>query len=334
MELSGLVGSQPIGALAAFGLLRIGSRFGNLGLVRLGWRLGGEPIAVLQTEKDCDAERLVSLLVDHMHGRDRFAPFSREPDGIPAGSQEQITPADERDDLKGPPELFARLLVRACDGASAGCRECVDFLAAFASEFITAPSTGELKPTAFHMTAGQQQFLKSVRELATSLDAAANLADRKAQKRREEIRTSFQEALFGPWRYRDKSHSLGWDPGTEALYALSAVAPTDAKPKSVRAAVWLAVESLPLFPCFAVSKRLHTRGFNRTADEFRWPTWRTPISFDALRSLLALPALYESPPSIRELTGYGIERVYQTARPTDDKGRGVFRPATPVFIGS
>ncbi len=205
-----------------------------------------------------------------------------------------------------------------------------DFLAAFGSEMIAARSTGNLKPTAFDMTAGQQKFLKFVRELAASLDVTAGRGGRQAAAWPGRVRAAFAEALFGPWTYTDDFHSLGWDHGTEALYALSAIAPTDAGPKSVRAAVWLAIEALPFFPCFPVAGRLRTRGFNRQGDEFRWPIWRDPITLDVLRSLLGLSELYEDHLPSAALRARGIERVYLSARPTDANGRGVFRPAVLV----
>ncbi len=194
---------------------------------------------------------------------------------------------------------------------------------------IAARSTGNLKPTAFDMTAGQQKFLKFVRELAASLDVTAGRGGRQAAAWPGRVRAAFAEALFGPWTYTDDFHSLGWDHGTEALYALSAIAPTDAGPKSVRAAVWLAIEALPFFPCFPVAGRLRTRGFNRQGDEFRWPIWRDPITLDVLRSLLGLSELYEDHLPSAALRARGIERVYLSARPTDANGRGVFRRCQP-----
>ncbi|HXG10879.1 MAG TPA: hypothetical protein VNK04_14060 [Gemmataceae bacterium] len=328
IPLTGLVGSQPIGALAAFGLLRVCSSRAALGQVKLGWNWAAEPTAVLVTETDCDADCLVELLVDHMNGRHQFPPFcGQAPMPTPNGS-----PAEVWDDLKPSPKDFTDLLTQTRDASSASNREAVDFLAAFGCELITASSTGDLKPTAFDMTAGQQKFLKSVRELAASLTLASQVKRRKKQhgSSADPVRSAFREALFGPWTYGDDFHSLGWDPSTEALHALSAIAPTDAGPKSVRAAVWLAVEALPLFPCFPVAGRLHTRGFSRTADEFRWPIWQEPISLDALRSLFGLRDLYQTPPRSKSLCSRGIVCLYASVRETDANGRGIFRPAVLV----
>jgi hypothetical protein len=74
---------------------------------------------------------------------------------------------------------------------------------------------------------------------------------------------AFAEALWGPWRYRDRGHTLGWDPDGERQHAYEAHAPDKSPPVRVRAAVWLAFEALPLFPTAAVAGRLHVGGFDR-----------------------------------------------------------------------
>ena len=57
----------------------------------------------------------------------------------------------------------------------------------------------------------------------------------------------------------------------------------------VHAAVWLATESLPLFPCFCTGSKLATRAFRSEGRirEFCWPVWGKPVSLAALKSLLA-----------------------------------------------
>src|SRR5262249_19301816 len=122
-------------------------------------------------------------------------------------------------------------------------RATVDFLAAYGSELVT--QKGVIHTTPFDMTSGQQQFLALVAALAQ--DFRQN-----AQRTSE----AFVEALWGPWRYRDRVHALGWDPDGERLHAYEARSPTKTPARSVRAAVWLAFEALPLFPTAAVAGRL------------------------------------------------------------------------------
>jgi hypothetical protein len=322
LHLTGLKGSQPIGALAAFGLMRICSHSEEFKKARLSWSRDAGETAILLTEGKTDETSLVDCVLKHLEGRTSFLPIR----GLVNNDASQAA----WDDIKVDPDELKKRLDSVSNRATATNREEADYWSAFGSEMVTARSTGDVKPTAFHMTAGQQKFLKSLRELAESLDSMPREGEKNPQKRRDEIRNTIREALFGPWLYRDSHHSLGWDPVTEALYALSAIAPTDAGPRSVRAAVWLAAEALPLFPCFPAGRRLHTRGFNRTGDEFSWPLWfDRGCTIDALRSILALP-LYDEQPPLDLLRAYGIERIYRSARPTDANGRGQFRSAVPV----
>jgi hypothetical protein len=308
--LTGLVGSEPLGALAAFGLLRSCSGHPTLPRLRLSWTLATDWTAVLTSEGPLSSEHLLDILVERQHGR-AMAPF-----------------LIWNDDLKVAPADFAAHLRKTRDNTTSHNREDADFFASFASEIVTARSTGETKPTAFHMTAGQQQFIKSVRALASSLDSNRPRGGRETPEAvTTEIRQAFAEALFGPWRYADDHHSLGWDPSREALHALSAIAPTKAGPSSVRAAVWLAFEALPLFPCISRSKTLLTRGFDATNSALYWPIWDKPISLDTLRSLLGMSAILEPSINYDDLRSRAIRAVFRSERSTDSNGRGTLRPA-------
>jgi hypothetical protein len=188
-----------------------------------------------------------------------------------------------------------------------------------------------LKPTAFHMTSGQQRFLKQARELSASLEPLKS-----ARKRKAKIRLpseSFREALFGPWRYEDKFHAFGWDPDAERLHALQAKSPTSEKPTSVRAAVWLAVEALPLFPCAIADGVLRTRGFSRREGrtEFSWPLWKHPLPLDAVRSMLALEEVTLAKPKLKDLRARGIFSIFRARRASLQKGYSIFRAAEPCI---
>lgn len=147
------------------------------------------------------------------------------------------------DDVKVDPDLFAALLRATRPHVNLADRESTDFLAALGSECIRSQSKNEVKPTALHMTSGNQQILETLRELAKSLDATQP-AHGKASCPPSE---AFREALFEEWRPADAFSSLGYDLATEPIYALDAAAPTDTGPRGTRAAVWLTVEP---FPCF------------------------------------------------------------------------------------
>lgn len=310
LSLTGLYGTHPLGALASFGLLRVLARRGEFSQLRLGWNPAGGMHAVLYHDSPLEKEHLLDALLDHMRGRSE-APFLA------------------RDDIKLKPEEFRAFRQQATESSDP---EALEFFAAFGSEIVCARSTGDVKPTAFHLTAGQQKFLKSAREMAQTLDPNC-----KQKRTLASPREAFEQTLFGPWTYQDPVHSLGWDPGTEALHALSDRAPTDAGPVSQRGAVWLAFEALPLFPCVprqhsGGSIYLHTRGFNREATAFRWPLWAAPgITLQTLLELAALGEIYLPAPDAIKLLARGIVAVYESACHRDGNGRGTLRHARAVW---
>ena len=302
--LPGLRASTPIGALAAFGLLRVCARLALPQPVRLGWRLQQDWLAVLDFPEPVVAEALVAALAAAMPER------------------AQASELHWRDDIKMPAAEFAAFARQAQEAARPEARDTADFVAAFGSELVLAKSKPEVKPTALHMTAGQQRFLRMVRDLAQVLAADEG----------RDAGAILREALFGPWRYQDQQHSLGWDPSTERLHALRARSPTKEQASGVAGAVWLAYESLPLLPTAAVNRRLVTAGFDAEARFFSWPVWETPLRLEVVKSLLGLAELTKPEPSAQALRARGIRRVYRSQRaPMGDKGYAIFRAADVVF---
>jgi hypothetical protein len=288
--------------------------------LKLGWEPEGGRAAFLVTECESDPDRLIDELLDHMRDRHQFPLFSGRPAaGATIGE-------DGWDDVKVDPALFAALLRATRSHVSKNDRESTDFLAALGSECVTAQNKNQVKPTALHMTSGNQQFLETLRELAKSLDVTQPVHGKASCPPAE----AFREALFGEWRSADAFSSLGYDPATEAIYALTAAAPTDTGPRSTRAAIWLVVEALPLFPCFPVGRRLHTRGFDNAASRFRWPLWDRPLSLPVIRTVVGLPEVFATDPSPNALLSYGIAAVFEADRVTIGKGYGQFRPGVRV----
>jgi len=60
--LTGLVGSHPLGALAAFGLLRCCQEMDDFRGSRLGWRRVPHWFAVLETDRPATPESLITAL--------------------------------------------------------------------------------------------------------------------------------------------------------------------------------------------------------------------------------------------------------------------------------
>lgn len=313
IPLTGLIGSHPLGAMSAFGLLRVVSQVPEFYCPRLRWHLREDWTAALHTDNCVDAKKFREQLLAALVARQRTR-----------AAADYLTWGD---DIKVEPTVLAQLLNEKTNELTFGERDSVSFWAVLGSE-MARQNNGKVKPTAFHMTAGQQKFLKAVRELAVSLNPSRTPGRQETAEQIEaEIRQAFARALFDPWSRQDQLHSLGWDPATEALHALSDMAPTDAGATCERAAVWLAFESLPLFPCAPSGRRLVTRGFDEDSDYFSWPIWESPITVGTLSSLLGLAELAAPKPDIGELAHRGVVAVYRSVCQRDANGRGTFRHA-------
>lgn len=296
IELTGLVGSSPVGALAAFGLLRLCAEIEPLAHAKLGWRRGDDWFALLTVPGETDAEAFLALLAGHLK----------------AQTTEVFTWSE---DIRVAKDSYRTTLKKSVDEASFINRRFCDYLAAFASEIAVDNAKGLVKPTAFYMTSGQQKFLGSASELADAYH--------------KEQPDKLNEALFGPWLYQDKQHALGWDPAAERLYALRHKKPGEEAPTSVSAAIRLALEALPLFPVFPDKNgRLSTGGFIRRNREniFRWPLWQASIGLDALKTLLTADLGDDE-----NLARRGVNALYSSVRSEFGQGYGIFRPAQLVW---
>jgi hypothetical protein len=307
VSLPGISGSNPIGAMAAFGLFRIVFEERPFGLAKLSWQFVSDWHPVLHCEEPLNIDTLTEFLINRQPSRT---------------SAEFIS---WNDDIKSNPEVFRTELLKV--ETDERCR----FFCAFGSESITAKSTSDVKPTAFHMTAGQQRFLKLCAVLSNSLDPTEKRTSRQTNEQRlEELNAAWRETLNGPWTYSDDTHSLGWDPTTEGLYALSDRSPSASGARSVRGAVWLAFESLPLFPSVPVRKKLQTTGFDVDAKHFTWPVWRPSISLHTLHTWLAAPELVEPKPDMPRLKRRGFSALFRAQCLRDGNGRGTFRNAREI----
>lgn len=298
--LTGLAGSSPLGALAAFGLLRLFSRIPEFGDIRMAWVQRDDWTPVLYGNDLENSDQLISMVADIFNEADTVY-------------------CNWSDDIRVKPEDFRALLVEQADAATLDNRGLSDFFSSFASEVVIDKSKGLVKPTAFYMTSANQKFFKILREQSKNIG--------------ENSENKFKNALFGPWKYEDLTHSLGWDPNTERLYALRDQKPGEEKPQSVSAAVWLASQALPLFPTVLVGDRLKTTGFVNRKNEgfsFYWPIWEPQIAIDTLKSLLASKALIDNKEQA-SLVACGVKAVYRSKRNEFGQGYAVFLPANPVF---
>ena len=289
--LPGLIGSTPLGAMAAFGLLRVCSEISDLAEARLHWTWDQDWRAVLSVPQAVGREELIKQLV--LRQKDR-----------------SLDVFNWSDDIKVNPETYREQMLSHIINSSLYHRLEADYFAAYGSEMVKdKTSKGNVKPTALHMTAGQQKFLKLINK-----DLAKSMSKKTAE--------AYAEALFGPWRCEDNVNPLGWDPSAKRLHALRHRSPSSDVFHCVRAAVWLAVEALPLYPTAAVSGRLQTTGFTMTRPKmFIWPIWMPPIGLDTLRTLIM------TSDSTTSLMRRGVMAIYHSDRVESSQGGAFLRPS-------
>jgi hypothetical protein len=178
------------------------------------------------------------------------------------------------------------------------------------------------KPTHLHFTAGQQQFLNMVRNLASGVD-------------RERLR----EAVCGPWRYDSPLPSLSWDSRGERVYAVRATNPSKEKRLGVPGADWLAFRGLVFYPVARTERGgLHTTACDAEwkSSAFRWPLWRVPATRNVVKSLVADRTLVSKRALVRaeDLTARGISSLMEAPiRRSDQGGYGSFG-AAEVLVSS
>lgn len=307
IDLTGLRADLPIGAMAAFGCLRVCERSGRFSGSRLSWAAsGGTFHAVLWTPEETSRDGLTAALLDDVKG---------------ATSRPELNWSDQVKTATR--EMFLAEARKTLDGATPDNRDAADWFAAFGSELVVTKD-GKIEETPFDMSVARQRFLADAKKLALGL-AEADRADAEA---------AYAEALFGPWKYEDDQHSLGWDPSTMKLGAFTYKAPTAMANTGVRAAVWLAFESLPLFPCF-YARGLATRSFRREGREvgFCWPVWSPPLSLPALQTLLGWSELLTERPSPAELEARGVTAVFRSVKFKPNKYLASFRTPELAFEG-
>lgn len=298
LPLPALTGSEPLAFLAALGALRGLSR--RWPAARLAW-VGDAPFQPeLDLPDDATADLVVETLVVALRHTEKLECFSR------LGS-----------DVKVAPDEYRRLLeeLRARDDEAA--RASLDYLYALGNEMVADGSGKKLKPTAWHMTAGQQQFLEMARVLL-----------------RETSTEHLSAALFKPWQYADPPPAMRWDTTGERLYALEARNPSSAQIRTVRGANALGFLALPFFPVSVAAGRarpsLRTRGFVRDeygVEHFVWPVWRSGITAQTLPFLLGDLRLAALPAQTASLRISGVAGVFRSERYVNDHGYGTLRPA-------
>ena len=296
--LHGLDGSNPLGLLAALGVLR---SLGSQGVdARLHWTQQGWWRPVL-TGPDSLDDVVDALEAERLAWADEPALTYSYTDAKGKIQRE----------LKPPPAEFRRFLAQVLDSDRA---RSLRQIGAYASELVT-DNNGNTKPTALHFAAGQQRFLDICVEI-----------------QREADRDRLRNALQGPW-VEHKTKSLSWDSSVFRDYALRARDPSGDKKGSVTGAEWLAFLGLALFPVAPTTSprgvRLQTTGCTGGWKDgsFTWPLWGLPATEATVRSLLLVGDRW----SARQRAVLGVQAVFTASiRRSDQGGYGSFTPARPT----
>jgi hypothetical protein len=281
--LRGIEGANPLGFLAALGALRISQLVWREAGVGMRWiqRQGWQPelggLPVAEEQELCGA----------LAGSGKWAPLE---EFSALGNNLTVKPLVYRP--------FVRGILRRASGEDS---RPADFLAAFATDVLVDKDKDRIAYTdlCFITGSGHQHFLGTARGLADKVG-----------------REQLQEALFGPWRYADRSLSMRWDPTDAKEYALQWRDPSAEGVSSVWGASRLAFEALPLLPVVPSETGARTTGFEtrNRAHEFTWPIWAQWASVDSVRSLIGAGELQEDPVDRGRLCQIGVAEVFRAQR--------------------
>ncbi|MCL5881411.1 MAG: hypothetical protein M1592_02365 [Candidatus Thermoplasmatota archaeon] len=297
LELSGIIGSTPIGFMAALGIIRICTMDDRAGTARISWKQNDDWVAVLNTDAGLSEDDLISSIFSFM--------------------QAEKQSFFHMDDVRMEPDKFKGYALELINSATYSVRSKADYWTAFGTELIVDKSKGLIKPSSFYMSTGKQKFLGKVKKSMERITKAR-----------------IHEALFEPWKY-DDSHELamGWDPSTHRIHALRKKDPSsDDSNLCESAAEWLAYESLPMFPT-VVGKdgRVATSGFSDTY--FTWPIWNVPVELDTVRTLILSREIFDE--SVRNrIAARGVAAIYRSRRFEFSKGYGVFLPGELIWLST
>jgi hypothetical protein len=259
--LPGLNGANPLGFMASLGLLRLlaSERPGD----GLGFLADGSFHAFVEGPAAADLAALVE--------RDASTPCGAQSWWLEYGKHEKRGEKTVAD-LKAPPHVFRGFLDRCLRRWSEGDDAAAAYAAAFGTDAIVDKSKGNTKPTAFHFTAANQQFLRTLEEIRASVTCEWT------------SRSLFEGHAARP------GQNLRWDPAAERSWALMASNPNTGGTSVDAPLEWLAFRALPLFPTMPSGTRAVTTCVDGRGDamRFMWPLWSIGVPVEAVRSILQI----------------------------------------------
>lgn len=295
IQLVGVDGSNPLGFLAALGLLRV------IPGAKLGFSDDGSFRAFVDGLDESESDLATLVSDDASAAQDSSAPWRFT--YTKAATKKQGP--QEVADLKPPPHDFKRFLSTCVEDWLSGNEDAAGYAAAYGTD-VAVDGKGNTKPTAFHFTAAQQTFLGAVEAIRASIT-------------QEWVKKSLFEG------HAEKPGSnLRWDPGSERNWALMANNPSGDGTRVDAPLEWLAFRGLPLLPSFPRGTRITTTGVVGRGDDmtFTWPLWTVPASRHTIRSVLQI----DWTGNAKERAARGVFAVCSSAIRRTSQGFGNFGP--------
>lgn len=299
--LPGLDGANPLGFLAALGLLRYAN--GLNPDVRSSWCESGGTWKLKIYGFGDDPEVLLDNLESAIENR-----------------EELIWQIDRK--LPFPTSALREAMAAELEKASVHNRWSLDTLAGFGVDDSSRTDN------TFDDT-----HLRMVR----AGDSAGNgLLAYAVRIRNDATRCNLYEALFEAWRHDDENCALRWDPQEDRSYAYRWMNPSSEKTGSVRGGNLLALAALGVLQTIPVRRGAETTGFVAAGSRryaFTWPLWSCLSSWTAISSLLRLSlpsSLHAEKNVMQQFLDRGVGAIYRCHRIMTSTYYANFTPAQRI----
>lgn len=303
--LPGLDGTNPLGFLAALGVLRVLSFHQED--VKLSWKMSAGAWRPVVLRAPRSLSQLGTDLHEKIRRLDQSAWFIDK-------------------ELPFRANKLREHAQNTVDNSCWSSRVTLDTLSAFGAECfreqkIVKKEVVEIfEDTAFRLVRSGDNQHKGLLEYA-----AFTLADCGPEQ--------IQRCLTSDWHYRDEKKSFRWDPAEDRGYAYQWGDPGDDGALTERGANCLALFGMTLFPVIPSRRAAETTGFGlkeAKKSSFTWPIWNYPLNVSVVASMLALDELQRPYPDRLKLMSMGFAAVYRSDRVMTSTYYWNFTPAWQV----
>ena len=251
LNLDGLNGSNPLGFLAALGVVAVISP--TCSKASLHWEMSGRGWVPVLSGCGTNRKYLITKLYDALKAATTRHIFD-VPDQFPF---EHSKLASQMVDIRAQTSVHSR--------------RSADMLAAFGSEVY--------KDDKGCFTSSKFRMVRNIDKLPCRVKNNLELLEQR----------HLESTLFNTWTNDEQCKPLRWDPDINKRHALEGGKPLHSN-TGMLAANCLAVEALQFYPTMSDGRRIQTTGFTRQNGKwyFVWPIWTPPVRRCVLRSLLAM----------------------------------------------